>query len=50
MIDMSLLSLLFTFHLSSAGINIGTFYSISTLLNRMIIGYYPVSSALAACV
>lgn len=36
--------------LPSTGINVGSLYTISTLLNRMIIGYYPVCSAIAACV
>lgn len=36
--------------LCSTGINVGSLYTISTLLNRMIIRYYPVCSAIAACV
>jgi hypothetical protein len=27
----------------SAGLNVGCFYAVSTLLNRMIIEHYPVS-------
>lgn len=34
---------------SPAGIIVGSSYTISTLLNRLIIGHYPVSSAFAAC-
>ncbi len=29
----------------SAGLNVGCFYAVSTLLNRMIIEHYPVSSS-----
>lgn len=36
--------------LSSTGINVGSLYTVSTLLNRMIIGFYPVCSAIVACV
>lgn len=30
------------------GLNVGCFYAVGTLLNRMIIEHYPVSSALSA--
>ncbi len=32
------------------GLNVGCFYAVSTLLNRMIIEHYPVSSACSVCV
>lgn len=34
-------------HLLCAGLNVGCFYAVSTLLNRMIIEHYPVSPRLS---
>jgi len=35
-------------YLSSSGLNVGCFYGVSTLLNRMIIEHYPVSPSYPA--